>query len=166
MTAAEPENYDAMDDESFRTTVRNWIEANYPPELRNPPHRLHFSENKVWYYKLAEKGWLCPGWPRAHGGMGLSASKQLIMIEERERHGCARLNDMGVNMLGPLVIRHGTDRRAHLVPGLQRTQRRLGPRGAADRGGAGRRRMGGERPENLDLARHGRQLDLLPGAHR
>ena len=41
--------------------------------------------------------------------MGLSAAKQLIMIEERERHGCARLNDMGVNMLGPLVIRNGTD---------------------------------------------------------
>jgi alkylation response protein AidB-like acyl-CoA dehydrogenase len=109
VTAAEPEDYGAIDDDSFRMLVRRWIEANYPPELRNPPRRLHFSENKVWYYKLAEKGWLCPGWPREFGGMGLSASKQLIMIEERERHGCARLNDMGVNMLGPLVIRHGTD---------------------------------------------------------
>ncbi len=109
MTAAEPDDYDAMDDDGFRMLVRRWIEANYPPELRNPPHRLHFSENKVWYFKLAEKGWLCPGWPREFGGMGLSASKQLIMIEERERHGCARLNDMGVNMLGPLVIRHGTE---------------------------------------------------------
>jgi alkylation response protein AidB-like acyl-CoA dehydrogenase len=109
VTAAEPEDYDAIDDDSFRMLVRRWIEANYPPEIRNPPRRLHFSENKVWYYKLAEKGWLCPGWPREFGGMGLSAAKQLIMIEERERHGCARLNDMGVNMLGPLVIRHGTD---------------------------------------------------------
>jgi alkylation response protein AidB-like acyl-CoA dehydrogenase len=111
---AAPEDQDAMDamdamtDDEFRLMVRAWIEANYPPEIRNPPSRLHFSENKVWYYKLAEKGWLCPGWPRAHGGMGLSAARQLIMIEERERHGCARLNDMGVNMLGPLVIRHGT----------------------------------------------------------
>jgi alkylation response protein AidB-like acyl-CoA dehydrogenase len=109
VTAAEPEDYDEIDDDSFRMLVRRWIEANYPPEIRNPPSRLHFSENKVWYYKLAEKGWLCPGWPREFGGMGLSAAKQLIMIEERERHGCARLNDMGVNMLGPLVIRHGTD---------------------------------------------------------
>jgi alkylation response protein AidB-like acyl-CoA dehydrogenase len=109
VTAAEPEDYNAIDDDSFRMLVRRWIKANYPPELRNPPRRLHFSENKVWYYRLAEKGWLCPGWPREFGGMGLSASKQLIMIEERERHGCARLNDMGVNMLGPLVIRHGTD---------------------------------------------------------
>jgi alkylation response protein AidB-like acyl-CoA dehydrogenase len=109
VTAAEPEDYNAMDDDGFRMMVRRWIEANYPPELRNPPSRLHFSENKVWYFKLAEKGWLCPGWPREFGGMGLSAAKQLIMIEERERHGCARLNDMGVNMLGPLVIRNGTD---------------------------------------------------------
>jgi alkylation response protein AidB-like acyl-CoA dehydrogenase len=108
-SAAEPEDYNAIQDDDFRMTVRRWIEANYPPELRNPPSRLHFNENKVWYFKLAEKGWLAPGWPREHGGMGLSAAKQLIMIEERERHGCARLNDMGVNMLGPLVIRHGTD---------------------------------------------------------
>ncbi|MBS0560083.1 MAG: acyl-CoA dehydrogenase family protein [Proteobacteria bacterium] len=112
-----PDDYSAMDDETFRMEVRSWIAANYPPELRNPPKRLHFSENKVWYYKLAEKGWLCPGWPREYGGMGLSASKQLIMIEERERHGCARLNDMGVNMLGPLVIRHGTDdQKAFFLP--------------------------------------------------
>jgi len=112
-----PDDYGAMDDDAFRMEVRSWIAANYPPELRNPPKRLHFSENKVWYYKLAEKGWLCPGWPREYGGMGLSASKQLIMIEERERHGCARLNDMGVNMLGPLVIRHGTEeQKAFFLP--------------------------------------------------
>ena len=37
--------------------------------------RLHWHENRPWYMKLAEQGWLAPGWPREHGGMGLSAAQ-------------------------------------------------------------------------------------------
>ena len=51
---------------------------------------------------------MAPGWPREHGGMGLSAAKQLLMMEEFERHGAARMNDHGIVMLGPLIIRYGT----------------------------------------------------------
>jgi len=98
-----------LDDESFRRVVRRWIEANYPPELRNPPKRLHWAEVRPWYMKLAEKGWLAPGWPREHGGMGLSPAKQIIWTEELERHGAARLPDHGIIMLGPLLIRYGTE---------------------------------------------------------
>ncbi len=108
MTAT-PQDMNALDDDSFRLEVRRWIEANYPPELRNPPKRLHWHDNKVWYFKLAEQGWLCPGWPKEYGGMGLSPAKQIIMTEELERHGCARCNDHGIIMLGPLVIKYGTE---------------------------------------------------------
>jgi len=104
----EQPDLNALDDETFRSTVRTWIETNYPPDIRNPPRRLHWNENKVWYMKLAEKGWLAPGWPREYGGMGLSPSKMLIMIEESERHGVTRTNDMGIIMIGPLLIRYGT----------------------------------------------------------
>ena len=106
MSAAE---LDSLDDHQFRLTVRAWVETHYPPDLRNPPKRLHFSETKVWYHLLSRQGWLAPGWPRQYGGMGLTAARQLIMIEEFQRHGCARNNDMGVAMLGPLLIRYGTD---------------------------------------------------------
>jgi alkylation response protein AidB-like acyl-CoA dehydrogenase len=97
-----------LPDDEFRLVVRNFIEKNYPPELRNPPRRLHYKDNKAWYQILSRKGWLCPNWPKEFGGMGISASKQLIFLEEKERHGCTRLNDMGMTMLGPLLIRHGT----------------------------------------------------------
>jgi alkylation response protein AidB-like acyl-CoA dehydrogenase len=102
------DDLEAMDDDGFRLAVRHWIEANYPPDLRNPPKRLHWHDNRAWYLKLAERGWLAPGWPREHGGMGLNAARQLIMLEELERHGCARTNDHGVIMVGPLLIRYGT----------------------------------------------------------
>lgn len=111
------ENLDALDDEAFRQTVRTWLVANYPEELRNPPKRLHWRDNKVWYFKLAEQGWLCPGWPKQYGGMGLSAGKQIIMVEEFERHGVARTNDHGIIMVGPLLIAHGTEaQKAEFLP--------------------------------------------------
>ncbi|MGE0417276.1 MAG: acyl-CoA dehydrogenase family protein [Acetobacteraceae bacterium] len=105
---AEPQDMNTLDDDTFRIAVRAWIEANYPPELRNPPKRLHWSECGVWYKKLAEKGWLCPAWPKEYGGMGLTPAKQIIMIEELERHGCARTVDQGVLMVGPLIIARGS----------------------------------------------------------
>ncbi len=108
-TPREPEDLNLLPDEAFRLHIRAWIEANYPGEIRNPEKRLHWAENKPWYMKLAEKGWLCPGWPREYGGLGLSPAKQIIWTEEIERWGCARTNDHGIIMLGPLVIRYGTE---------------------------------------------------------
>jgi alkylation response protein AidB-like acyl-CoA dehydrogenase len=103
------EDLDALDDDTFRHTIRSWIEQNYPEHMRYPPKRLHLAENRFWYEQLSAQGWIAPSWPRKYGGMGLSGGKQIIMHEELERHGCARLNDMGLIMVGPLVIRYGTD---------------------------------------------------------
>ncbi|MBV9756742.1 MAG: acyl-CoA dehydrogenase family protein, partial [Alphaproteobacteria bacterium] len=103
------EHLDGLADDAFRAELRAWLEANYPPALRHPPHRLHLAEVRPWYDILSRQGWLAPGWPREWGGMGLSAAKQLIYIEEFERHGCARLPDHGIVMVGPLLIRYGTE---------------------------------------------------------
>ena len=101
-------NLSELDDSSFRRVVREWIEANCPGHLRYPPKRLHWRDTKEWYMKLAAQRWLAPGWPREHGGMGLSGSRQIIMIEEYERFGVPRSNDFGIQMLGPLLIQFGT----------------------------------------------------------
>ncbi len=103
------DDLNSLDDDSFRMLVRRWVEDNYPVEMRFPQRRLHWRDNRIWYEKLSTKGWLCPGWPREYGGMGLAASKQLIMIEEFERHGCARVSDMGTMMLGPMLIKFASD---------------------------------------------------------
>lgn len=102
-------DYNAMGDGEFRLRVREWIAANYPQRIRNPAHRLGRDDTREWYQALSRQGWLCPGWPVRYGGMGLCAGKQLIMIEEMEGYGCARLPDSGITMLGPLLIRYGSD---------------------------------------------------------
>lgn len=117
MTDNLPDDLNELDDETFRMVVRSWVHENYPKALRNPPKRLHWRETKPWYMKLAEKKWLAPGWPRSLGGMGLSAAKQMIMLEEYERYGVARSNDHGIVMLGPLLIQYGTEaQRARFLP--------------------------------------------------
>jgi alkylation response protein AidB-like acyl-CoA dehydrogenase len=99
----------ALSDEDFRAEVRRFVEQEYPPALRHPPHRLHWDQGRAWFEALHAKGWVAPGWPREYGGLGLSASQQIILIEEYERHGVARLPDHGIIMLGPLLIRFGTE---------------------------------------------------------
>ena len=98
-----------LSDEAFRDEVRRFVQAEYPAGLRDPAHRVHWNEVRPWFDKVAAKGWVAPGWPREFGGLGLSAGKQIILMEEYERHGVARMPDMGVLMLGPLLIRYGTE---------------------------------------------------------
>jgi alkylation response protein AidB-like acyl-CoA dehydrogenase len=102
------EDLDALSDDAFRARARAFVEKECPAELRHPPKRLHLEQNRPWYMKLAEAGWLAPGWPKDFGGMGLSPAKQVILIEEFERAGAPRLNDHGITMVGPLLIRYGT----------------------------------------------------------
>ena len=112
-----PAELDGLEDEHFRQVVRTFLHAHYPEHLRNPPKRLHWAENREWYHILAREGWLCPGWPQEHGGLGLSPIKQIILSEEFERHGVARTNDHGIVMLGPLVIQFGTEtQKRHFLP--------------------------------------------------
>lgn len=107
----------ALDEPAFRHVIREWVEQNYPAELRHRPQRLRWAEAKPWYLKLSERGWLAPRWPREHGGMALPPALQIVMIEELERHGVARLPDQGIINLGPMLIQHGAQaQKRHFLP--------------------------------------------------
>ena len=101
-------DWNEVEDRLFRSTVRHWIEANYPPELRHAPGQLRWDEIKHWHARLVKRGWAAPSWPREYGGMGLDASKMIIFIEELERWGVARAPDQGIVMIGPILQAHGS----------------------------------------------------------
>ena len=102
-------DWNALNTETFRTQVRDFFEREYPQELRYPKRRLRWAEIRDWTLKLADHGWLAPSWPTRFGGMGLAPEKLIAFIEEQERHGVARAPDMGISMVGPLLIQHGSD---------------------------------------------------------
>lgn len=101
-------DWNAMTDADFRHEVRSFFQTEYPPELRHLPHRPTFAEVADWHRKLHARGWVAPAWPTEYGGMGLGAAKLLIFYEEQQRLGVTRGRDMGVQMVGPLIIRYGT----------------------------------------------------------
>jgi alkylation response protein AidB-like acyl-CoA dehydrogenase len=117
MTEYRLEDYNSLEDDTFRSLARSFLERYHPPHLRHPAKRLHWNEAKEWYMALADNGWLAPAWPREYGGMGLSATKQLIYVDEFERFGAARNPDHGIVLLGPLLIRYGSNaQRAFFLP--------------------------------------------------
>ncbi len=110
-------DWNALSDDAFRTVIRRWLAREYPADMRYLSKRLRWEEIKPWYQKLAEKGWVAPAWPIEHGGMGLSPAKLLIYIDEQERFGVARAPDMGIHLVGPLLIKHGTpEQRTRYLP--------------------------------------------------
>lgn len=116
MTTIRPD-YDAMDDAAFRKMLRDFIEAECPAGIRHVPRRMRRAEVAEWTRKVAAKGWIAPAWPKEFGGMGLSAAKLMAFQEEIDRLGVPRAPDMGVTMIGPLLIRFGTEaQRARFLP--------------------------------------------------
>jgi alkylation response protein AidB-like acyl-CoA dehydrogenase len=62
-----------------------------------------------WATALAERGWIAPAWPKEYGGAGLSVMEQFIYNQEMAASGAPGVGGMGVSMLGPTLIVHGTD---------------------------------------------------------
>lgn len=102
-------DWNTLSDAEFRGIVRAEFEANYPADLRYAPRRLRWTETRDWYRRMAAKGWIAPNWPAEYGGMGLSAAKLLIFQEEVERWGIGRYQDHGTLMLGPVLLRWGSE---------------------------------------------------------
>lgn len=101
-------DWDAMPEADFRSMVRAFLQANYPPNLRFLSHRARWSEMEGWYKTLSRQGWVAPAWPVSHGGMGLPPARLIAWIEELEQFGAARAPDQGIVMVGPMLIQHGT----------------------------------------------------------
>lgn len=68
---------------------------------------------------LADRGLLCLAWPEEFGGRGASVWEQTVVREEMWAHHEPRgAQYMGVNWVGPTIMRHGTpeQQRKHLPP--------------------------------------------------
>lgn len=95
------------EEETFRGEIREWIEENLPPVFAGGRGSGTVEDRKDWYKRLASKGWLCHSWPKEAGGPGWSLAQQYIFKSEASRRG-APAGDMGVTMIGPLLIEYGT----------------------------------------------------------
>ena len=92
-------------DVQFRQVTRRWLEANVP---RAEPATLE--ERRVWHRRLYDAGYVGMGWPVAYGGRGASPLQQAIVADEMARAGApSPINPLGLAIVGPTIIVHGTE---------------------------------------------------------
>lgn len=88
--------------------MREWIESNLPQENRFPAKRQSWREAHAWHMRLYEQGCVAPAWPKEFGGMGLGAYEEVLLHDLYEEFGLNTFQNMGVNMVGPLLQKYGT----------------------------------------------------------
>lgn len=111
-----------IDIETFRAETRAWLEANCPPEMREPVRsekdacwggrNPDFSSpaQKAWMDAMAARGWTVPDWPIAYGGGGLSPEQTKVLREEMAWIKARNpLSSFGISMLGPALLKYGTE---------------------------------------------------------
>ncbi len=62
-----------------------------------------------WHAALNERGWLANHWPAQWGGPGWSAVQKFIFEHECALAGSPRIVPFGVSMLGPVLIKYGSE---------------------------------------------------------
>ncbi len=97
-------NY-TTEDKAYRQQVRSWLEENIP---KKRPETL--DERRVWHRTLYEAGYLGMGWPKEYGGQEARPMEQAIVGEELARANApASLNGLGIGIVAPTLIHHGTE---------------------------------------------------------
>jgi alkylation response protein AidB-like acyl-CoA dehydrogenase len=107
---------ESADDRTFRDEVRTFLEEGLGGDFaavrgRGGPGDEHalFDERLAWERHLGAHGWTCVGWPKEHGGRGLSLRRHVVYHEEYARaRGPGRLGHIGETLLGPTVIAFGS----------------------------------------------------------
>jgi alkylation response protein AidB-like acyl-CoA dehydrogenase len=101
--------------EAFRKEVRAWLETNLPDDLRGKAFassRADVEEVRklrAWQKTMAEAGFVGMDWPREFGGRGATIVEMVILYQEMARAESPQiLNRGGVSMLGPTLMKYGT----------------------------------------------------------
>jgi len=101
---------------AYRAQARSWLEehSSEAPILDGPDALQDEQEiiaaRRAWQGKLAEGGLAGVTWPKEFGGQGQGPIEQVICSQEIARAKVPGILDaIGVGMLGPTIIAHGTD---------------------------------------------------------
>ncbi len=89
----------------FTAEELDW--ENMMERRRNPGEMRDAFES--WRKSLASRGWLAAAWPKEYGGAGMNAIDQFILNHEFAEARAPQTGGLGVMMLGPTLIAHGSE---------------------------------------------------------
>lgn len=99
------------EDKAFQADIRQWLKDRLPQELSDKVRsgkRLQKEDFLAWHQMLRERGFLAQMWPVEHGGTGWTAAEKAIFDEECIAAAAPRVVPFGLNMLGPVLIKYGS----------------------------------------------------------
>lgn len=102
----------SAEERAFRDEVRAFLRDKLAPELAEKVisgKELTRDEMLGWQAILHKKGWLAATWPTEYGGTGWTAVERHIFGEECALVGAPRTLPFGLNMLGPVLLKFGTE---------------------------------------------------------
>jgi alkylation response protein AidB-like acyl-CoA dehydrogenase len=113
-----------LEQEAIRDECRAWLRAELPWEygVGLPPRIDDLAEEVVfgraWQAKLAAARLVGVTWPAKYGGRGAGPLEHYVVQEELARARAPELvGRIGVNLVGPTLLAHGTDeQRARWLP--------------------------------------------------
>lgn len=100
------------EEQAFRKEVRDWVAANLPRDIKEKVDRgieLTRDDFSRWMRILGERGWIATNWPKEAGGPGLNIAQKYILEEEIFLGGAPRTVHFGTRMVGPVLLRYGTE---------------------------------------------------------
>jgi len=126
---------DTPEEAQWRRQVRTFIRTELPEQFRRgnretgwneaPGRQLRREDTQAraggdvrqrgtaavreWRKKLADRNWVAPAWPKEYGGGGLSVKQQFILNEEMAEARVTGVGGMGISMVGPTLMAHGTE---------------------------------------------------------
>jgi alkylation response protein AidB-like acyl-CoA dehydrogenase len=110
---------------ALRDELRAFLDAELPAEHEEGAESAEWApdEEYAWVHefnrRLGAAGWLVPHWPARYGGRGLGILEQVIVREELAYRRAPLINPNGVHMLGPVLMREGSEeQKAHHLPGI------------------------------------------------
>lgn len=108
-------------EESFRATLREWLEHSLPAVPPQPSREDWVARRQWdadWQRRLFDGGYAGLNWPKEYGGQGATPTEQLIFFEEtaKARAPYVGANFVGTLHAGPTLIEEGTgaQKAAHL----------------------------------------------------
>jgi alkylation response protein AidB-like acyl-CoA dehydrogenase len=111
---------------AFRDELAGWLAEHLTaefagPELEDPTGASGeaFERRRAWQRELYDGGWVGVHWPKDHGGRGAGLVEYaLYLLTCAEAGAPDPVNTIGLSMVGPTLIDHGSPAQLELLPGI------------------------------------------------
>jgi alkylation response protein AidB-like acyl-CoA dehydrogenase len=111
---------------AFRHELRAWLDGHLTDEFKSDPladptgaEGEAFERRRAWQRVLHQGGWVGVHWPAEYGGRGATlAEYALFLVTCGEAGAPEPINVIGLNMVGPTLIEHGTAAQKGLLGGI------------------------------------------------